>query len=126
MYSMNILIVDDSVNIRNNLKKFFSEITGIIISGEAENAQSAIELFNSSKPDIIILDVELKESSGFDVLEYVKTKKNSIPVVIMFTNHAATYNEKATTEKVDYFFDKTTEFEKLLTTIKGLIQNVSH
>jgi DNA-binding NarL/FixJ family response regulator len=119
---VDILIVDDSPNIRNNLKKFLSEIKGVIVLGEAESSEVAIELINKTKPEVIILDVELKNSCGFDVLKYVKKNKHSHkPVVIMFTNHLSGYKDKAKAERADYFFDKTTELDKLLTTIKSLI-----
>ncbi|OGU77851.1 MAG: hypothetical protein A2V93_06850 [Ignavibacteria bacterium RBG_16_34_14] len=116
---MNILIVDDSPQIRINLKKFLSEIKGINVSGEAESSGDAVELINKIKPELIILDVELKNSSGFDVLKYVK--KNMHSIVIMFTNHSSGYKNKAQAERADFFFDKTTELDKLLTTIKDLI-----
>jgi len=119
---VDILIVDDSPNIRNNLKKFLSEINGVSVSGEAESSGSAIELINKAKPNLIILDVELNNSSGFDVLEYIKKNNHSHkPVIIMFTNHSALYEEKAKEMKVDYFFDKTVELDKLLNTIKNII-----
>lgn len=119
--AVNLLIVDDSPYIRSNLKKLFSEMKRITVSGEAENSQEAIELINQKKHDIIILDVELKNSNGFDVLKYVKNKKYfRKPVVIMFTNHSSAYKEKATELGTDYFFDKTNDLDNLLNTIKSL------
>ncbi len=119
---MDILIVEDSPYIRSNLKKLLTEMKGLNISGEAENSEKAIELINKAKPDLIILDVELKSSSGFDVLKYAKKNESSHkPIVIMFSNYLTVYKEKALNEKADYFFDKTTELDKLLTTIKSLV-----
>lgn len=118
---MKILIVEDAPNIRTNLKKFFSELKELNISGEAEDSESAISLINKTKPDIIILDVELKKGSGFDVLKYVKGDKYaSNSIVIMFSNHTKLYKEKAKAAKADYFFDKTDEVDKLLSTIHEL------
>ena len=118
---MEILLVDDAQNIRNNLKRFISELKGVKVSGEADDYNSAIEIINNTKPDIIILDIELKNSSGFDVLKYVREDGNYYnPVIIMFTNHPKLYEEKALGWKADYFFNKTTELDKLLGTIKKL------
>jgi DNA-binding NarL/FixJ family response regulator len=117
-----VLIVDDSPYIRSNLKKLFSEMKNIKISGEAENSEEAIELLKKEKHDIIILDVELKNSTGFDVLKFVKNEKYSHkPVVLMFTNHSAVYKDKAKELKTDYFFDKTNDLDNLLHVIKSLV-----
>ncbi len=119
---MNILIVDDSPNIRNNLKKFLSEVNNVSIVGEADNSGFAVELINKTKPDLIILDVELKNGSGFDVLEYISQNQQPAKmVVLMFTNHSETYKEKALKLKVDHFFDKTNELDLLLSTVKGIV-----
>jgi len=118
---LKIFIVEDAQNIRNNLKKFISDIKDLSIAGEAEDATQAIKLINETKPDIIILDIELKSGSGFDVLKYVKGKTYPFnPVVIMFSNHVKLYKEKAKSAKVDYFFDKTEEVDKLLATLTEL------
>jgi SARP family transcriptional regulator, regulator of embCAB operon len=58
-----ILIVEDSVSIRNNLKKFISEIKSFDVIGEAEDSAPAITIIKDAKPDIIILDVELKKAA---------------------------------------------------------------
>lgn len=115
---MKILIVEDALNIRNSLKKFISEIDGVSVSGEAEDSGSAINLINETNPDVILLDVELKKSNGFDVLKHAKNKDAlSKPVVIMFSNHTSMYKEKALAAEADYFFDKTTELDNLFSTI---------
>ncbi|HSP89019.1 MAG TPA: response regulator [Ignavibacteriaceae bacterium] len=119
---MKVLIVEDSLYIRTNLKKLFSEMKNINISGEAESSEEAIELLKKEEHDIIILDVELKNSTGFDVLKFVKNEKYSHkPIVLMLTNHSAVYREKAIELKADYFFDKTNDLDNLLHVIKSLV-----
>jgi DNA-binding NarL/FixJ family response regulator len=118
---LKILLVEDSPQIRNNLKKFISEINGVKICGEEETSVSAINTLKIKKPEIVILDVELKDSNGFDVLQFIKKNRNfEKTVVIMFTNHTELYRGKALSGKADYFFDKTEELDKLLSTIKEL------
>ncbi len=122
---MKILIVEDAPAIRENLKKFISDIKDFKVSGEAEDSSTAIKLINETNPDIIILDVELKTGTGFDVLKFVKGKsyKNN-PVVIMFSNYIKTYSDKAEKYKADYIFDKTNEIDKLLSTLNDLQQKL--
>jgi DNA-binding NarL/FixJ family response regulator len=120
-----ILIVEDSPQIRKNLRRFISDNDEMLILNEAENSDSGINLIKTTKPDIIILDVELKDSSGFDILRFAKSSElTNNPLVIMFSNFIS-YKEKALNEKADYFFDKTNELDKLLDTIEKVIKSKS-
>ena len=120
---MKITIVEDSCYIRKNLIRFISEIKGTEIVGEAEDVEYGFKLIEEKKPDIIILDIELKNSNGFDLLTEIKSSREAAPLVIMFTNLSSpSYKEKALKKKADYFFDKTNDFEELITTIESLIK----
>ncbi len=66
---MNILIVDDSRLARRELAGLLAEHPGHRVVGEAENVQSALVLLNSRKPALLLLDINLPDGSGFDMLE---------------------------------------------------------
>jgi DNA-binding NarL/FixJ family response regulator len=117
---MKLLIVEDSINIRESLRKFISHIEGITIVGEAEDEEYAIELVIKNLPDIIVLDIDLKEGNGFNVLKKVKEMSSSI-IVAIFSNYAAnSYRERALKENADYFFDKNLELDMLIDILKKL------
>ncbi len=118
---MKILIVEDSQQIRKNLIKLISEIDASIVFEETNNSEAAKDLIKESKIDIIILDVELMDSNGFEILKFVKESESyNKTIVLMFSNHFI-YKHKAETGKADYFFDKTNDLDKLLETINSLI-----
>ncbi len=111
---MKILIVDDSENIRSSLSKIFSFNYPEVVISEAGIISDTLLILQNNSPDIIILDIKLPDGSGIDILKYVRS--NSLPcVVIMLTNYSAKqYREICKEEGADYFFDKTTEFDKVL------------
>ncbi|MGK9476810.1 response regulator [Melioribacter sp. OK-6-Me] len=117
-----VLIVDDSSIVRQNLKKIIDSIDGIELYGEAEDYQSAIEKIKNEMPDILILDINLGEKSGIDILYKIKNRSNSEPIVIMFTNYTDPIFRKAAKD-AEYFFDKSTEIDKLITTLQELGKN---
>ncbi|MGK9369365.1 response regulator transcription factor [Melioribacter sp. Ez-97] len=114
-----VLIVDDSYIVRHNLKKIIDSIEGIELYDEAEDYQSAIDKIVNETPDILILDINLGEKSGIDILYKIKNRLNSKPIVIMFTNYTDPIFRKAAKE-AEYFFDKSTEIDKLISTLKKL------
>ncbi len=67
--SIRALIVDDEKLARQGLKELLKEFPEIEISGEASNADEAIELMDKLKPNLLFLDIEMPEKSGFDLLE---------------------------------------------------------
>ncbi len=76
-----ILIIDDEESIRFTLEDFFSD-EGYEV-GIAENYDEAMEIIDLSDFDLILADINLKGKSGIDILEKVKIKKLSCPVVMI-------------------------------------------
>lgn len=117
---MKLLIVDDSPNIRFNLRRFIDTIKGVQIIGEAEDEDRAVELALNKMCDVIILDIDLKNGSGFTVLKKIKEAKSKT-IVIIFSNFViSSYKEKAQKEKADYVLDKHSDLDKLLGILEDL------
>jgi len=119
--SLKILIADDSEQVRKSLSRLLSILRGVEIIGEAVDGQQAIDKTRKLKPDILILDMKMPNGSGLDVLHEIAPDKENLRV-IMLTNYA---NEQFRNESLkagaDYFFDKSTEFEKVFDVIKSRI-----
>lgn len=101
-----ILIVDDSEIIQQRLKELFSNIHNIEILAPAHSILEAINAFNKFHPAIVILDVQLIDGLGFEVLDVVK-KQNPETIVIVFTNYAhAGFRKRSLDHGADFFIDK--------------------
>jgi DNA-binding NarL/FixJ family response regulator len=115
-----ILIVDDSAILRKDLRKLFQTIKNIEVAGEAIDSAGALRQCEALKPDIMILDIELKNGNGIEVLTKVKKCSRS-PIIIMFTNYSNSAFKKAAEHLgAGYFFDKTNDVEKLVSTLINL------
>jgi len=109
----NILIVDDSAEVRVNLIKLLDTVKGIKIIGEAEDYFSAIDNFKKLNPDIVILDIDLPNINGIEILSEIK-KLNQSAVVIMFTNFTNRVMKKLAAKRgADFFLDKSNDIDKL-------------
>jgi len=123
---MRILIADDSKIYRTYIIDLLSRIEGIEIAGQAEDSPSAVEAIERLKPDVAILDIRMPGGDGILALETIKRNKVN-PKTIMFTNYPyPQYRKKCMDAGADYFFDKSTEFEKLVETLKELAQEASY
>ena len=118
---LNILIVEDSFYFSKWLSNELLNIEGIKILGIADNVNDALILVNEKEIDVAILDFQLKEGLGIEVLTYLKSNyKNTI--VIVFSNYAE-FKKECLKLGADYFYDKSNEFEELIDVIKNLRKN---
>ena len=97
--------------VRERLETLLAEVPGIEIVGRAASATAAIQDILQCRPDLVILDIQLAEGSGFDVLRALHAQAPELDV-IMLTNYAADpYRQIAERFGARAFFDKSKEFE---------------
>jgi len=82
---LNILVVDDSLIMRRNIKKYISEL-GHNIVGEAKNGYEAVKMAKKLTPDIITMDITMPKMDGIEALKAVLVDNKDINI-IMTTSH---------------------------------------
>jgi len=109
-----LLIVDDSVVVREVLKDSLSEVHGIEIAGEAASASEAIEMIRRLRPDVVVLDFKMPGGNALSVLKEIRSEHFS-PLVLMFTNYPQLqYRDACLDAGAHYFFDKSNDFDKVI------------
>lgn len=83
-----LVIADDHWVVRHALKSLLMSRPDLEVVGEASSGPQALELVETLKPDLMILDISLPEMSGMQVLEQLKSRVHS-PAVLIFTMHPA-------------------------------------
>jgi DNA-binding NarL/FixJ family response regulator len=119
---MRICLVEDSVIIRQRLKRMLADVNGIEIIGEVADAHQATEVIDKGRPDVVLLDIQLENGSGIDVLVTVKKYKPA-PAVIVLTNYPyPQYRQKCMEAGADFFFVKSSEFDQVIPTLRQLMR----
>ncbi len=67
----NVLICDDAAFMRMMIKDILTK-NGYNIAGEAENGKKAVEKFNETKPDLVLMDITMPEMDGIQALKKIK------------------------------------------------------
>jgi CheY-like chemotaxis protein len=117
---LRVLVVDDSAQIRERILKLLSEVGRAEVVGVAADGVEAIEEIRDLKPDLVILDLHMPRTGGFDILPTIKAFRPP-PLVMVLTNYASDrHREVATGLGADYFFDKSVEFDKAIQVIESL------
>ncbi|MGD8426272.1 MAG: LytTR family DNA-binding domain-containing protein [Balneolaceae bacterium] len=117
------VIADIDASARKHLAKMLSDRKDIEIIAECDNGLDAISAINSLKPELIFLEIEMPDFSGFEIVENIKADRS--PLVI-FTSSQRDYAAQAfEIEALDYIqkpYD-TERLEKSLDRIKKRINN---
>ncbi|MEM7085983.1 MAG: response regulator, partial [Bacteroidota bacterium] len=77
------IIIDDEPLARARLNSLVSETTELVLLNTCGTGKGAVELIDTLEPDLIFLDIQMKDMTGFDVLRKIKTEKK--PLVIFVT-----------------------------------------
>ena len=118
---MRVMVIEDSKILADAIKALLIDMDDVNIEGEATTAQAAILQLNTQQFDLIIVDIELAQGTGFEVMEYINHPGYAYktPISIMLTNHAySVYREQALRLGVDYFFDKSMQIEDAIAAIE--------
>jgi len=117
--SSTVFIVDDSAVVRDRLAQMISSLPGVALAGQADIAFEAIDALRRLRPSCAVLDISMPGGSGMHVLETIKREQPALKV-IMLTNFAQEqYRQRCLQLGADHFFDKTTEFEKVLKVLRA-------
>ncbi|HEX8237255.1 MAG TPA: response regulator transcription factor [Abditibacteriaceae bacterium] len=129
---LQVFIADDSAMVRERLVSMLCDVEGVEVAGEAEDVLQATDLIRELKPDAVTLDIRMPGGTGLDVLKQIRRdvpQFQQAPVVIMLSNYShALYRRKAMDAGANFFFDKSTEFEKVrdvLLSMTGSQQNAA-
>jgi len=103
---MNLLIVDDSHLLQNRLKKILLDVDQHMRIWQAFNCKEAMELVSSHEVDTVILDIELPDGSGIELLRKFKEGYPGTRVNI-FTNYPTVeFRTRCMALGADNFIDK--------------------
>jgi DNA-binding NarL/FixJ family response regulator len=117
---MNVFLVEDSASIRERLAAVLGSIDGVTVVGQAETAAEALEGILRTRPDSVVLDLQLIGGSGLDVLRKAHPQLPAT-VFIVLTNHPdLQYRRMCMEAGAAYFFDKSSEIAKVREVIARL------
>ena len=86
---MKALIIDDEDNARATLRAMLEEFfREIVIVGEASSPSQAVQLIDEKKPELVFLDIQMQEGTGFDVLEALGSRNFQIVFISAHKQHA--------------------------------------
>ncbi|CAM4305730.1 response regulator transcription factor [Gillisia limnaea] len=106
---LKIITVDDSEKITSHFKYILKDIGKFKWMGHAYSIQEAKELIKLEKPDVVIIDIELKEENGFDLLKFIKRIYPDVAVFMLSNTTDFNDTRKSKQMGAHYLIDKSFE-----------------
>jgi two-component system cell cycle response regulator DivK len=100
---MRLLIVEDSELNRDLLVQIFEEAYAIEVASDGE---TAVELADSTRPDLILMDIGLPGLSGLDAVRTIRTRDTQVPIVAVSSRVMPGDRERAIEAGCDDFVAK--------------------
>ena len=119
---LRLVIVDDSPEALDLLENLLCDIKYVEITGRALNASEAKKLILRSNPDLILLDIQMPEKSGFDLIK--ELKELSIDINVIFITAHNEYAIKAIKAAAFDYLLKPVDQSELLESIQRFKQNI--
>ena len=116
-----VVIVDDHPLFRERLCELINHELDMEVCGEAEDAQLAIELIRNTSPDLAIVDITLKGSSGLELIKNVRALPTSVPVLVLSMHDESLYAERALRSGATGYITKHESAEKVLLAIRRVL-----
>lgn len=118
---MKLLIIDDSERIRKALIKSIFLIPQITSVSEAEDVKGSFEIIENFEPDIIIMDLMLKNGTGLDILKNLDTSDESKLIIVYSNFLTPRYISLIKEHGIQNYFDKNSEIIDIIEFIKSKI-----
>jgi DNA-binding response OmpR family regulator len=121
---LRVFIADDSAPIAEMLTELLQDSGKVEVIGVGETEAGAIESIRAMKPDVVVLDLQLKSGSGTNVIKAVRASPDLAHVRLMVTSNHTSPQMRAGCLQLgaDDYFDKVKEIGALTARIAQLAQ----
>ncbi|EJN22331.1 MULTISPECIES: response regulator [Pseudomonas] len=82
-YPIRVALVDDHSLVRDGIKSLLGVMTQLEVVGEAENGADAIEMVGRCQPDLLLVDISLKDINGLELTRLLRSQYPSLKVLVL-------------------------------------------
>ena len=117
-----VLLVDDHPTMREGLIRVIEREADLTVCGEAESIQRALEVIESAKPDVVVVDISLAGQNGLELIKDIKVRHPQLPVLVHSMHDESVYAERALRAGAKGYISKNEPPQKLLQAIRDVLK----
>ena len=116
-----VLIVDDHPVVRDGLTTIINHERDLNVCGEADDAHETLKAVTELKPDMVIVDISLKNSDGIELTKSIKVRHPKLPVIVLSIHDESIYAERALLAGAKAYLMKDAVSENIIKAIRTVL-----
>lgn len=117
----NVFLVDDHPIVRQGLVQLIQQEPDLRVCGEAADVKEARITLSKLTPDIVILDLSLRDSDGLELVKDIRNKYQQLPVLILSMHDENIYAERLLSAGANGYIMKQAAAEQLLVAVRRVL-----
>jgi two-component system, OmpR family, response regulator len=123
--SVKVLLVEDSAVLGEILSEALTQLPEVELVGVVDSETEAFKVIARQRVDLIFLDLQLKQGTGFGILRSL-AEMNPAPRSVVLTNHdLPEYHTAAMALGATYFLDKARDFHRLPEIVRAIVSVIA-
>ena len=123
---INVMIADDHSMVREGIKALLELDGDIKVIEEAVDGNDCLDKFKKVKPDVLLLDINMPNLNGIDVLKNIRSHKMNVKVLVLTVHNEVEYLMKAIDIGVEGYILKDSESSELKNAIYEICKGESY
>src|SRR5512140_2195050 len=116
-----ILLVDDHAVVRFGIAQLINKQNDMVVCGEEEDASNALSAIEKLRPNLVIADISLKDSSGLELMRNIKAQYKGLPVLVVSAHDESVYAEVAFRAGALGYLMKQEALDKVITAVRRVL-----
>ena len=116
-----ILLVDDHAVVRFGIAQLINQQRDLVVCGEEEDAAHALSAIGKLRPDLVIADISLKDSSGLELMRNIKAQYPGLPMLVVSAHDESIYAEIAFRAGALGFLMKGDALDRIVSAIRRVL-----
>lgn len=116
-----IVIVDDHPVVRQGLSQLINQEADLFVCGTAEDIPGALKLIAASRPEVVIVDLSLKDASGLELIKDIKTRHPKTLILVLSMLDESFYAERVLRAGAQGYIMKEAAAEKVIVALRRIL-----
>jgi DNA-binding NarL/FixJ family response regulator len=116
-----VFIVEDHPIVRHGLAELINAQDDLEVCGQAESAPEALQLIETIRPDVALVDIALKNGDGIELIAEATRRGHGVRMVVISSHDPANYEKRATIAGAVGYVRKTDAVNKLVEAIRCVL-----
>ena len=121
-----VFLIDDHPLVREWLANVIDQQADLMVCGQTEGREGCIEAMEKKRPDVAIVDISLKDCSGFDLIAEIKQRMPGVEIIVLSMHDSPLYARRALRAGATGYVVKRETTRKICTAIRDVLNGTPY